>query len=175
MYRIPDGRYFPKTPQFTVIPSRDAQLSGIDFSSVYVSERVWLYEGKLQTNYYHLRFWPTGKCIARGGTDRYLHRDDVEGFSLWGKGWSMGLYEVDGSNAVFEIYVPDSYNKYYGVVSSNEIHVTRIELKYAAANFSHTTSVNKHFIRYPMGKLSAQPDWSPTGMLFRVREEEPKR
>ena len=68
--------------------------------------------------------------------------------------------------------VPDSYNKYYGVVSSSEIHVLRIDLKYAAANFSHSTSVNKHFMRYPMGDLTAQPDWSPTGMLHKAVEGE---
>ena len=170
MYRIPDGRHFPKKPQFTVIPSRDAQLSEIDFSSVYVWKREWAYEGRMYTNYYHLRFWPTGECIEGVNTER-LYRDDIEGFALWGKGWSMGFYGVAGSNILVEIYVPDSYNKLYGVVSSNEIHVTRTDLKYAAANFSHTTSVNKHFIRYPMGQLTAQPDWSPTGMLFRVKEE----
>jgi len=138
MHIMPDGRCFPKKPQFTVVPSLTSKKSGIDFSSVYASEQVWSYEGETHTNYYHLRFWPTGECIAKGGISRYLERDDIEGFSLWGKGWSMGVYNTFGSNIVFEIYVPDSYNRNYGVVSSNEIHVTRVDLKYAAASFTYS-------------------------------------
>ena len=155
MHILPDGRCFPKKPQFTVIPNENSSDSGLDFSSLYVSERIWLYEGKTHTNYYHLRFWPTGECIAKGGIERYLDRYDVDGFSLWGEGWSMGFYNVVGSNIVFEIYVPDSYNKDYGVVISNEIHVTRVDLKYAAAKFTYSSPVDDHYVRYPMGQLTA--------------------
>ena len=169
MYRISDGRFFPKKPQFAVVPSRASQHCGLDYSSIYVWQRLWEYEGQAHTNYYHVRFWPTGECIAKGSTDKQIHRDDIEDF-LWGKGWSMGFYEMNGSNVVFEIYVPDAYNKYYGVVSSNEIHVTQINLKYATAKFSYDSYVDQHYLRYPIGKLNDLPDWSVTGMLHRAVE-----
>lgn len=167
MHVLPDGRHFPKKPQFTVMPNQEMPASKLDFSSVYVWKRTWTHAEQMRANYFYFRFWPTGECIEKVSAE-HLYRDDFEGFTRWGGGWSMGFYEVSGSNIVIEIYVPDSYNKLHGVISDNEVHITRIELKYAAARSIRSSTQDIHYIRHYVGEMSLQPDWSPTGMLRRV-------
>ena len=165
MLRVSYGRYFPKTPQFTVMPRAESHNSGIDFSMVYAWKRVFRRgNGMMQTNFDYFRFWPTGECIHHYTHDRLPTHWEADSFDST----SFGFFNTDGTNIVIEIYVPDSYNRYYGLVKSNEIHITRTELKYAAARFTYSDPADKHYIRYHVGQMSRQPDWSPTGMLRRV-------
>ena len=165
MLRVSHGRYFPKNPKFTVMPSDEHDSTVIDFSAVYAWREVFTRgSGIVQTDFNYFRFWPSGKCILNYTRDRLPTSWEADSFDSA----SFGFFNMDGTNIVIEIYVPDSYNRYYGVVKSNEIHVTRIDLKYAAASYTYSTTVDEHYIRHYVGAMSRQPDWSPTGMLYRV-------
>lgn len=167
MHILPDGRAFPKKPKFTVMPRPAQSGSLLSYDSVYVYMREWEYENRTYTNYFYLRFWPSGECLEKVSTSE-LSQNEFDTFTIWGDGYSMGFYNVINSNLVVEIYVPDSYNRLYGVVCSNEIRISRVDLKYAAARFTTSTQVDYHYKRYPNIQLKAQPDWSPTGMLLKA-------
>ena len=168
--RLPDGRTFPNPPFFTVTPYYDFQAPALDFSSIYTWQRVWFFEGKSYTNYFHFRFWPTGECIRMVSLEPYLSVDEVEGLGDFKKEWDMGFFNKSGSNIILEIYGPNSYNRRFGFVISNEIHITRTELKYATATHTRSTPVDQRFIRHHIGELSTQPDWTPTGMIHRAKQ-----
>ncbi len=60
------GRLFPKPPRFSIIPSSEQNKGDvfIDYNALYSWIRIWKYEGITHTNYFNLRFWPTGKCAV---------------------------------------------------------------------------------------------------------------
>ena len=168
-HQLSDGRRFPKKPRFIITPINNYQDSIINFSSAYVWENIWTYEEKTYQDYNHFLFWPTGECFQKATSSRYLYND--HNFFDNKKGWSMGFYRIKDSNIEIEIYVPHSYNRYFGTISSNEIHITRIDLKYGNARFTYSTPVNEHYFRYNFGKFSYQPDWSPTGILHHASDK----
>lgn len=164
MLRLGQERYFPKNPKFTITPDSSQAASQLAYDSIYVWERVWEHESRSYTNNFHLRFWPTGECIRFVDTDNQRFMSNPDGFY----NGDMGFFNTDGTNIAIEIYVPDSYNRYYGVIHSNKIHILRIDLEYAAADRAHSSRQDRHYIRHIIGDMGSQPDWSPTGMLYKV-------
>ena len=169
MLRLGQDRYFPKKPKFTITPNCPPKTSPLSYDSIYVWQRVWEYESRSYTNYFHFRFWPSGECMCFVDTVdpkiAFVGDDFRDG--------EMGFFRIDGSNIAIGVYVPDSYNRHFGWVSSNEIHITRIDLQYAAAKRAHSSRQDMHFIRHQIGGMVRQPDWSPTGMLFKVDSPHP--
>ena len=163
--RLPDGRLFPRHPDFTIIPYYDFQDLQLDFSSIYFWKRIIDVEGyRALTNYHYMRFWPTGECMYKSAIGQPIFEADSFDSA------AMGFYNKSGSNIVFEIYSPQSYYRGFGFITSNEIHITRSELKYTTATFTYSNPEDLRFIRHYVGNLSTQPDWTPTGMIHRARQ-----
>ncbi len=80
----------------------------------------------------------------------------------------MGFYSFKNGEIAFEIYAGGAYNRSFGRVSKEGIHVSRTELQYARANFKYEDQVCEFYQRQHLGHMEEQPDWSPTGVLHRV-------
>ena len=161
MLQVDQDRFFPKRTKFTITPNQPPKASRLSYDSIYVWKRVWEYESRWHTNYFHFRFWPTGECIRFVDTTDPMLTFVGDSFH----GGDMGFYKTDGSRIAIEIYVPDSYNRYYGSVYSNEVHISQVDLQYAAAKRAYSSNEDLHFIRHHIGNMVRPPDWSPTGML----------
>lgn len=167
------GRVYPKPPKFTIVPNLNSPHPNdiIDFNALYSERYTWKYEGHIHTNYFHVRFWPTGECIRIVSLHDKLSKDFCETFKTNSPQWSMGFYSLSGNRIAVEIYAGGAYNRSFGHVSKDGIHISRTELQYAKANFKYENEVDHFYHRIPLGQMTEQPDWSPTGILHRVAYE----
>lgn len=83
----------------------------------------------------------------------------------------MGFYNLENGEIALEIYAGGAYNRSFGRVSEEGIHITRTELQYARAKFKYENKVDRFYHRRHLGQMKEQPDWSPTGILHRVANE----
>ena len=172
--KMDGGRLFPKPPNYSVIPS-PLQMDDkaiLDFHALYSRCRIWKYEGVTHTNYVNLRFWPTGECAQYVSLpNENMSKEFCESFKTNSAGWSMGFYNLKNGAIAFEIYAGGAYNRSFGRLVEGGIHVSRMELQYARANFKYENEVDMFYRRLHLGHMEEQPDWSPTGVLHRVSNE----
>ena len=119
-------------------------------------------------DYYHVRFWPTGECIAIATPEERLSKDFAESFKTNSSLWSIGLYSVNRNHISFELYVGGAYNCYYGDIEKDGLRISRVDLKYEYASFIYKTPIDAIYIRHKVGKMAGHPDWSPTGILVKA-------
>lgn len=167
------GRLFPKPSRFTIIPDANSiqDVGDIDYDAIYSERYTWSYEGRTYTNYFHVRFWPTGECLRIASRREKLSRAFCESFKTNSPQWSMGFYNFKEGEIAFEIYAGGAYNRSFGRLVEGGIHVSRTELQYARANFKYGNEVDRFYRRQHLGHMEEQPDWSPTGVLHRVSNE----
>jgi len=161
-YELPDGRRFPRQPQFSVTPYYDSKPPEIDFSAVYLYETIKEgYLGRPYTNYHYVVFWPTGECMFKYGYPHFKAHSFYRAY--------MGFFHKDGSNIVFETY-GGGYTKRSGIISSNNIRITQFDCheEDLLNKFQSSTATNEYYIRHDTKELPWQPDWSPTGMLHQT-------
>ena len=173
--KMDGGRLFPKPPKYTIMPDANSfqDVGDIDYDAIYSERYTWSHEGSIYTNYFHVRFWPAGECLRIASRHECLTKDFCESFKTNSAGWSMGFYNLKNGEIAFEIYAGGAYNRSFGRVSKEGIHVSRTELQYARANFKYEDQVCEFYQRQHLGLMKEQPDWSPTGVLHRVFNEKP--
>ena len=165
---VSDSRQYPKKPIFTVLPSEPSENGTLlDYSAVYYRITEDFSFSDLQcgnTNsptisYNFMRFWPQGHVYIRV-LDHLPSTLEADCFRLA----DMGFYEVNGTNIIIELYTPHwGYISSYGFIDANEINFFATVRRDGWRQWRYPQ--NSRYIKYPIGGMERQPDWTPTGML----------
>ncbi|MCD6051901.1 MAG: hypothetical protein K0Q55_3310 [Verrucomicrobia bacterium] len=140
--KLPEGRYLPARPEFTVQPEVVATSAGIDFEAVYHLDHTYL------------RFWPDGKVIRRFVGNRPMS-DEADQFDS-GK---LGYYQVKDGKVVMEFFAPQpvdfrwTYWTLKGEIQGDQIRLVREEWN------RKSEAKDVVYTKHPVKGMKRMPDW----------------
>lgn len=155
--KLPDGRYVPKDPNFSIIPEEHSYENiGLGFDSIYYEKTVSYLNGIKHTSYTYYRFWPNGRVVRKASESVFPTKAEVETLN----DALIGYYYVNEREVTIELFLPDStvfnwgYFKIYGVIEDGRIKVTSSETRGEIGHFGPIYYIKKQF-----NNLTTNPDW----------------
>ena len=167
---LPDGRRFPKSPKFSLIPESLEASSPLRTDGVYIK---WSTKRSRRSLLWcrYIRFWPDGRVCSGASpmfppsarrADSFL---DV----------SVGFYRCNGTDLWIELFDPLSYIGIHGRIVGDTIvfDTTTLRTIYKYDSVREpivTTNPDGTYDPFtysflPLKGMTRMPDWSPTGML----------
>jgi hypothetical protein len=102
---LPDGRYVPKDPKFSIIPEEHSYENiGLDYDSIYYEKKVSYLNKVKHRSYTYYRFWPSGRVIRKASESDFPTKSEVEKLD----DARIGYYYVDKREITIELFLPDS-------------------------------------------------------------------
>lgn len=153
---LPDDRYFPKRPGFSIEPEAVPENSGLDFDAVYYlpHSTVAGMEAYPGGNYY--RFWPNGRVLVTfTQAEGPPSAAEADGF----RSAYLGYYHVHEGRVTMEFYAPDAgVSDWYGSVEAFVDKDGNL-VKTWSKRGGHVGRARSVFLRVPLAGMKRMPDW----------------